>query len=116
MDLGPGRRHGVTSAQLNKFNEEPYVGFWVTLTLTYTRDRMVSLNILPLSLNLQIYDLIAFLKLVKDDSIFHWYNHVQRCTSQHTTRNISSLMFKLPAIRKFRDNTSGTGLLAYTTS
>ena len=64
------------------------------------RDGMVSLNTLPLSLNRQIYDLIAFLKLVKDDSIFPWYNHVQRCTSKHTTRNISSLVFKLPAITK----------------
>ncbi len=67
-------------------------------------DRLQALNILPLSLNLQIYDILTFVKLLNDDSNFPWFNFVHRNrnteNSNHPTRSAARNDFILPTINK----------------
>ena len=63
------------------------------------RDRLVFLNLLPLTLNLQVYDLLTFSKIVNGVYDFNWHKCITFMSSI-STRSDSALFVDLPKVKK----------------
>ena len=63
------------------------------------RDPLVFLNLLPLTLNLQIYDLLTFSKIVNGVNDFNWHKCII-FKSSISTRSDSAIFVDLPKVKK----------------
>ena len=89
-----------SKATLTKFEQvQKRATAWIlSYDCTY-RDRLVFLNLLTLTLNLQVYDLLNFSKIVNGVNDFNWHKCIT-FKSSISTRSDSAIFVDLPKVKK----------------